>query len=166
MLHSTREIKRKIEFLQDSDFTDECRYVRIFWGRFSSRGVIMKKLATAAVLCLYFSSANASTLLMIDQPQCNSGARFYSDIGNDLRSIHGMRFKRVMIEHVWPKELRNIAPPTSTPTFILVESGEERGRFSGYSTGRIFWRNVDAMTRSPRLRAGGQHTLSGGHAPH
>jgi hypothetical protein len=110
----------------------------------------MNRIAVAVALVgLIVSVSDASTLLIIDQPGCPAAARFMSEVAADYPA-KGIPLQHVTVREAWPKTLGSIAPPRSTPTFILIENNEEAGRFSGYSSARAFWRTVEETIRSRR----------------
>lgn len=75
-------------------------------------------------LLLLLSSAEARSLIVVDQPGCPTCIRFWSE-AHDL----GMPVRRITLPH-WPLKT---ARPYFTPTFIVMDEGRETLRILGYT---------------------------------
>ena len=86
--------------------------------------------------------AAAAELLMLEQPGCVWCAKFNEEIAPAYpKTAEGRRapLRRVDITEEWPDDLSDIAKERFTPTFVLVEDGEEVGRIRGYPGDEFFW---------------------------
>ena len=93
----------------------------------------------AAVFC---APAQAAQLLMLEQPGCVWCARFNEEIAPAYpKTAEGQRapLRRIDITETWPPDLEGIAIERFTPTFVLIEEGEEIGRIRGYPGDEFFW---------------------------
>jgi len=113
--------------------------------------MLLKRLALAVALTvLTFAPANlmAAELLMLEQPGCPWCARFDAEIAPAWpKTAEGKRapLRRVDITNTWPTDLADIHKERFTPTFILVEDGEEVGRLRGYVGNEYFWFLIDEL---------------------
>lgn len=101
--------------------------------------VLLASLAAAMLAAL---PARAAELLMLEQPGCVWCARFNEEIAPAYpKTAEGGRapLRRVDITEAWPDDLAGIASERFTPTFVLVEGGEEVGRIRGYPGDEFFW---------------------------
>lgn len=85
---------------------------------------------------------------MLEQAGCVWCDRWDSEIApaypnTDAGKIAPLR--RVDIDEPWPEDLSNIRREAFTPTFILVENGEEIGRIRGYPGDEFFWFLLDEL---------------------
>jgi hypothetical protein len=46
-----------------------------------------------------------------------------------------------------PEDMKELVPPTMTPTFIIVIDGKEVGRIVGYPGQELFWWRLSEFTR-------------------
>lgn len=96
----------------------------------------------AAALVLAASSLRAAELLMLEQPGCVWCAKFNEEIAPAYpNTAEGRRapLRRIDITEEWPSDLAEIPRERFTPTFVLVEEGEEVGRIRGYPGDEFFW---------------------------
>ncbi|MEC9342532.1 MAG: transcriptional regulator [Pseudomonadota bacterium] len=85
---------------------------------------------------------------MIEQAGCAWCARWNAEIGPAYaRTDQGRRapLRRVDLHAPWPDDLAAIRPERFTPTFVLVDNGEEIGRMRGYAGDEFFWVLLDEM---------------------
>lgn len=92
--------------------------------------------------------AAAAELVMLERKGCSWCQRWHSEIGPVYPKtaealIAPLRI--VDIDQEWPADLSEIRRERFTPTFVLVENGEEIGRIRGYSGDEFFWFLVDEM---------------------
>ena len=88
------------------------------------------------------SPVRAAELLMLEQPGCVWCAKFNEEIAPAYaKTAEGARapLRRVDITGDWPDDLAGIARERFTPTFVLVDEGEEVGRIRGYPGDEFFW---------------------------
>jgi thioredoxin-related protein len=105
-------------------------------------------LIVLAGLALAAASAQAAELLLLERPGCVWCARWESEIGEVYaRTAEGRRapLRRVDITAGWPADLAAIRPDRFTPTFVLVDEGEEVARLHGYAGDEFFWFLLDEM---------------------
>ena len=94
------------------------------------------------------SPVRGAELLMLEQPGCVWCARFNEEIAPAYpKTAEGDRapLRRVDITEAWPDDLAGIARERFTPTFVLVEEGEEVGRIRGYPGDEFFWYLLDQL---------------------
>lgn len=99
----------------------------------------------AATLCLAFMflpAANAAELVMFDSPVCEYCEQWDEEISaiypkTDEGQLAPLR--RHSVHDPLPDDLKQIKPIIYTPTFVLVENGQELGRISGYPGEDFFW---------------------------
>lgn len=98
--------------------------------------------ALIAATCLLGQYACAAELIVVDQPDCPYCHRFDAEIAVAWpKTDNGKRapLRRVGLLDDWPKDLSAVEPATLTPTFILVEDGQEVDRLVGYPGDEHFW---------------------------
>ncbi len=94
--------------------------------------------------------ALAAQLLMLEQPGCPWCALFNEQIAPAWPNTpEGRRapLRRVDITEPWPDDLDTIRRDVVTPTFILVDNGEEVARIRGYPGDEFFWFRIDEMLK-------------------
>lgn len=93
-------------------------------------------------------AARAAELLVLEQPGCPWCAKFDAEIAPAWpKTEEGKRvpLRRVDITKPWPEDLAGIRKERFTPTFVLIEDGEEIGRIRGYVGDEFFWYLVDEL---------------------
>lgn len=86
--------------------------------------------------------AVAAELVMLEQPGCAWCKRWNEEIAPAYPNTpEGRRapLRRVDISRPWPQDLDGISPDVLTPTFILIEDGQEVARLRGYPGEHFFW---------------------------
>ncbi|MFZ2101743.1 MAG: transcriptional regulator [Oricola sp.] len=110
---------------------------------------IVKTVLSATMACVAFSlPAAAAELVMFEQAGCVWCMRWNNEIGSAYpNSDEGKRapLRRVDIHKPLPDDLAGIRVERFTPTFVLVENGEEIGRMRGYTGDEFFWFLLDEM---------------------
>ena len=99
-------------------------------------------IAGGLLVCLQASAANSAELLMLEQPGCHWCERWNAEIGVAYpKTEEGQRapLRRVDISKGWPEDLEAVRPERMTPTFILVDNGQEVQRLRGYPGEHFFW---------------------------
>jgi len=94
------------------------------------------------------ATVRAAELIMLEQPGCRWCARWNEEIApaypkTEEGSMAPLR--RVDITKAWPDDLREISEDIYTPTFILVENGQEIARLRGYPGDHFFWPMLGEM---------------------
>lgn len=84
----------------------------------------------------------SAELIMLEQQGCVWCARWHSEIGPVYpKTEEGKKapLRQVDIHKPLPDDLASIPIERFTPTFVLVENGEEIGRIRGYGGDEFFW---------------------------
>jgi len=92
--------------------------------------------------------AEAAELVMFEQEGCVWCAKFNAEIAPGYAKSDEGRIaplRRVDINDDIPADLSGIPVERFTPTFVLVENGEEVGRIRGYPGSEFFWFLVDDL---------------------
>lgn len=105
----------------------------------------------AVALALFFGSGLpvlAAELIMYEQAGCAWCKRFNEEIAPAWPNTEqGKRapLRRVDIHEPAPQDLEGILVERFTPTFVLVDEGEEIARLRGYPGDQFFWHLIDEM---------------------
>lgn len=102
-------------------------------------------------------AARAAELVMFEEPGCVWCARWHAEIGPGYAaSEEGQRapLRRHDIRLGTPPGVQLERPVTSTPTFVLVDAGEEKGRITGYPGADFFYPLLEKLLE--RLPAPGE----------
>ncbi|PHP66316.1 transcriptional regulator [Zhengella mangrovi] len=92
--------------------------------------------------------AGAAEMLMLEQPGCAWCARFNAEIAPawpKTREGQVAPLRRVDITRPWPEDLDYVARERFTPTFVLIDNGQEIGRIRGYPGDQFFWYLADEL---------------------
>lgn len=104
-------------------------------------------LAAAAIIWLTMP-VQAAELLMFEQKACPFCAEFNREIAPDYpRSRAGgiAPLRHVDIYESRTGGIAGLDPAVFTPTFVLVENGNEVGRMMGYPGRRYFYPEIQAL---------------------
>mgnify|MGYP002787367036 FL=1 len=104
---------------------------------------------------LEIARAEATTLIMVDDPACHYCRRWNREVGGGYgRTAEGRAapLKRVGRDS---KALAEFAPVVYTPTFILVRGGREVGRITGYPGQLYFWEELSQLMSSAGITTKG-----------
>ena len=85
---------------------------------------------------------HAAELVMYERPGCPWCVRWHKEVGSIYpKTPEGARapLKAVMLDRQSQAAYRLKEPVFYTPTFVLVEKGEEIGRITGYMGDDAFW---------------------------
>lgn len=105
-------------------------------------GRLGKIVLALGAMAVNIVPANAAELLMLERPGCVWCARFNDEIAPIYPKTEEGRIaplRRVDITDPWPADLEGIASEHYTPTFVLIDKGEEIGRIRGYPGDEFFW---------------------------
>lgn len=136
-----------------------------FAGMLALRSILMLVLLALSAAC-----AEAAELLMFEEPGCVWCRRWHAEIGPGYpHSTEGRiaPLRRVDIRNGLPSDVHFEQNVTMTPTFVLVDNGEERGRLVGYSGADFFYPMLDRLlqrlvpARDPAAGAGMVKTSAG-----
>lgn len=140
-------------------------------------GVAGRWGAAAVALCLAVlmpwpaSHANAAgiRLVMVEAPGCRFCIKWHAEIGKGYGRTEEGRFAPLKRVGRGARELAGLAPVVFTPTFILMRSGEEVGRITGYPGADYFYSELRPLiaaagffpgfgpTEASAPRKGGNH---------
>lgn len=84
---------------------------------------------------------SAAELVMVERHGCHWCERWNAEIAPAYsKTAEGARapLRRTQI-HTLPEDIAFTSRPVFTPTFILVEKGQELGRIEGYAGDEFFW---------------------------
>ncbi|MEX3008121.1 transcriptional regulator [Hoeflea sp. TYP-13] len=90
----------------------------------------------------FMPSAWSAELLMLEQDGCVWCERWDEEIGDIYPKTDESKLaplRRVDIDEKWPDDLQFVAREAFTPTFVLINDGEEIGRMRGYAGDEFFW---------------------------
>jgi len=103
--------------------------------------------------------AEAAELVMVEQPGCPWCARWHAEIGPVYpNTAEGRRapLRRMLMSDVPASDIRLAQPVTVSPTFVLIENGQEIGRITGYPGPDFFWGLLSELLL--RLPQTGRHS--------
>ncbi len=98
----------------------------------------------AFLLLIFPAAATAGDvkLLMFEETGCYWCAQWNADIANIYPKTQEGRtapLHRVNIHNSLPVDVALKSPPVYTPTFVVVDDGQEIGRIEGYPGEDFFW---------------------------
>lgn len=105
----------------------------------------MRKALGPAILGLMLFAAQAAMaaqLVMVEEAHCHWCARWNEEIGGIYdKTDEGKRapLRRVEISDPLPDDITFTSRASFTPTFVLIEDGQEIGRIEGYPGEHFFW---------------------------
>jgi hypothetical protein len=119
------------------------------------RNWMNRKLALGALMLLAgllasAAGAGAAELLMFDDPTCPWCRRWNVEIGVGYsRSPEGQQapLRRIYIRDQSKAGVALARPVNATPTFVLVDEGQEVGRIDGYPGSDFFYPMLDELLR-------------------
>ncbi len=89
-------------------------------------------------------------LMMVEQDGCPWCERWKAEIGPIYPKTAEGRIAplvKVMIHEPLEKGITLNSPPVYTPTFILLNDGQEVGRIEGYQSDEFFWWFMETMIK-------------------
>jgi len=110
--------------------------------------ITMKILAVAGLLAFALSVAHAAELIMVEEEGCVYCARFDREIAPAYPKTPQGRLaplRRLPLNGAWPEDLQQVRRAQVTPTFILVDEGQEVDRLIGYPGDQHFWYLLDKL---------------------
>lgn len=90
---------------------------------------------------LHLHDARAAELVMVEQEGCHWCQRWHEEIAHIYpRTEEGARapLRRVNLRDL-PADVSFTSRPVLTPTFVLVDNGQELARMEGYAGDEFFW---------------------------
>jgi len=106
---------------------------------------LITAMVPAVTLLLSTTSASATTLVVFDAPWCVVCKKFEAEVLPTYgKSDFAMRLSFYAFDYDRQNKVpfKLTAPIRSTPTFVLVERGQEVARFSGYTDPRNFYETL------------------------
>ncbi len=101
-----------------------------------------------AVLLALAGPAAAAELVMVEEAGCPWCARWDAEIAHAYpRTDEGRTapLRRIELNGPRPEDIAFDAPLRVTPTFVLVDEGEEVARIEGYPGDEFFWHLLRQM---------------------
>lgn len=101
-----------------------------------------------ALTILFAPAASAAQLVYVEWKDCGYCKVFNRQMAWAYGSSaigKKVPLRRVDILSRWPADLKQVDRPSYTPVFILVEKGQEVGRFAGYTSPQGFTRNLKGL---------------------
>ncbi len=97
------------------------------------------------------SAESRVELLMVEARGCAYCARWHAEVGPAYPATAEGQFaplRQIDISASVPEDIRLESRPVFTPTFILLENGQELGRIEGYPGEDFFWGLFERMLRA------------------
>ncbi|MEP3049565.1 MAG: hypothetical protein ABJL55_17070 [Roseibium sp.] len=98
-------------------------------------------IALLMATSLWPASLQAVELVMVEQNGCHWCARWDAEIATAYPKTDEGRIaplRRIDLRDL-PDDISFKSRPVFTPTFVLVENGQELGRLEGYAGDQFFW---------------------------
>lgn len=102
---------------------------------------ILSLILAGLLLCGVVYKAAAAELVMVEQEGCHWCERWDTEISAIYpKSSEGQQapLRRVDLRDL-PPDIAFTSRPVFTPTFVLVDQGQELGRMEGYAGDEFFW---------------------------
>lgn len=96
-------------------------------------------IALNAAASLTSHAASPIRLVMVEEPGCRFCQKWHAEIGRGYPKTDEGRFAPLKRVRRGAPDLKGLAPVVYTPTFILMRSGEELGRVTGYPGADYFY---------------------------
>lgn len=112
------------------------------------KSVVLGVLVTLLLTGLFAGSkaAAAAELVLFESDTCEWCERFHKEVGpaypNTVESKCAP-LRRIDIDDPRPDDLAHIKGIVFTPTFVLIEDGQEVSRLTGYPGEDFFWSLLD-----------------------
>lgn len=101
----------------------------------------MKHVILTLAFGLFALPAYAADLVMVEQTGCHWCAKWNKEISHIYpKTDEGLQapLRRVDL-HDLPDDIAFKSRPVFTPTFVLMQDGQELGRIEGYGGDEFFW---------------------------
>ena len=105
-------------------------------------------LTAGAMALALATAASAAELVMVEEAGCVWCARWNAEIAPIYPNTNEARIaplRRIDLRGQRPDDLTFDAPLRITPTFVLVEGGQEVARIEGYPGEEFFWTLLGQM---------------------
>jgi len=128
----------------------------------SSRSVIGRVIGALSALLIAFQALGAAaamsaeppksassgvTLVMIEEIGCPYCVRWHEEIGSNYPKTDEGKFAPLITIFIHESEARQFKQLVYTPTFIVMNKGEEVGRILGYSGENFFWPMLEEILK-------------------
>ena len=110
-------------------------------------GLSSRALAALLAIAVLSGVANAAELVMFRSAGCPWCAKWDHDIGPVYPKTDIGKRLPVRMADVGDKTLKLREPIHYTPTFVLVDHGEEQGRIEGYAGDDFFWGLLERLEK-------------------
>lgn len=112
--------------------------------------IIVKRISVllASIVTVFSTSASAAELIMVEAPGCHYCIEWKKTIGPIYPLTEAGQYAPLVVvdkSDPAPFAAGYTTPVIYTPTFILVENGEELGRLLGYPGEDFFWALLEQM---------------------
>lgn len=104
--------------------------------------------AAFAASCFALPVGAELALVMVEQPGCPWCARWDAEVAPEYSATgagQAAPLRRIDLHAPVPDDLKFDSEPRFTPTFILVENGQELGRIEGYPGEDFFWPMLETL---------------------
>ena len=110
-----------------------------------------KSLSAAVTLSLGLATGVLAdtALVMVEQDGCIYCRRWHAEVG-EIYPVTEFAIRaplRIVDLHDMPEDLSLTSRVVFTPTFLLVEDGQEIARAEGYTGDEIFWMQMELLAR-------------------
>jgi cytochrome c551/c552 len=115
-----------------------------------ARKLALGTLMLLAGLLVNGAGTSAAELLMFDDPGCVWCRRWNAEIGPSYpRTAEGQQapLRRIHIRDQGKAGVALARPVNATPTFVLVDEGQEVGRIAGYPGSDYFYPMLEELLR-------------------
>ena len=85
---------------------------------------------------------------MVEEPGCRFCRKWSEEIGPGYRKSAEGRFAPLKRVQRGADEIKGLAPVVFTPTFVVMRSGEELGRITGYPGADYFYTELRPILAS------------------
>lgn len=109
---------------------------------------LWRALSLLAYLALGHSAGRAAELVVFERAGCVWCERWNAEVGSIYDKTDESRkapLRRVDLAQGAPADLSRLKPVVFTPTFVLVDKGEEIGRIEGYADEAFFYAYLNGL---------------------
>jgi len=113
-------------------------------------GAVLRGLIGLILLAATAAPLRAAELVMFEAPGCTWCAMWHKEIGAIYPKTDESRrapLRRVNLHDPWPEALKAIRAVTFTPTFVLIDNGQEVDRITGYAGDEFFWYQLSELLK-------------------
>lgn len=93
------------------------------------------------------------SLLMVEEDGCSYCRRWHAEVGPGYALSSEGKAAPLVVRDRFDPQVRGYGRVIYTPTFILLENGEERGRILGYPGADFFWTMIGDLIERARSAA-------------